>query len=109
MATKYEVGGTVAECEDRIAALLRIEVHTETNQGTYGASEACRKVGCGDPQFANREVYETVGGKRRETGPDEDDAPGRMRKIGYERLAELRAELTAWQAALKQARRRERD
>jgi hypothetical protein len=73
--------------------LARREVHVETNQGTYGANEACRKVGTGDPAFANREVYETVGGTRRETGPDANDAPGRMRKIGYDALRSLRAEL----------------
>lgn len=88
-----------------IDAISRVEVHLETNQGTYGAGEACRKVGTGDPHFANREVYETVGGKRRSTGPDADDAPGRMRLIGTEEMSRLRKRLADLRAALAEAYR----
>ena len=59
-----------------INSLLRVEHLVETNEGTYSAIEARRKVGVGDPEFATRKVYETVGGSRRSTGPDEDGAPG---------------------------------
>lgn len=83
-----------------IEAVQKIEHHVETNEGTYGAVEACRKVGSGDPAFANRQVYETVAGERRATGPDEEDAPGRMRQLNRDslaadrrRVADLRAEL----------------
>jgi hypothetical protein len=95
---------TKAEIQAEIANLEKIEVHVETNQGTYGASEACRKVGTGDPAFANREVYETVGGVRRETGPDEDEAPGRMRKIGHESLSRYRKQLATLKVELKRAK-----
>lgn len=53
----------------------------ETNQGTYGDVEACRKVGTGDPRHANRDVYQRVNGTRYSRGPDEADAPGRMRVL----------------------------
>lgn len=95
---------TKSEIGEEIANLLKIEVHIETNQGTYGPTEACRKVGTGDPAFANREVYETVGGVRRERGPDEADAPGRMRTINRDRLAEYRKQVAALRAELKNAR-----
>lgn len=95
---------TRQEIQSEIDALLKIEVHVQTNQGTYGATEACRKVGCGDPMFANREVYETVGRTRRETGPDADDAPGYMRPIGRELLNDLRKRLAALRAKLKSAK-----
>lgn len=81
------------EIYDEIEALERIEVHIATNQGTYGATEAGRKCGTGDPRFANREIYETVGGKRRETGPDAEDMPGRLRWINQEQMSRLRSEL----------------
>lgn len=84
---------TKIELQNEIDGLTACEVHMETNQGTYGASEACRKVGSGDPYFANREVYQTVGGQRREIGPDQNDAPGRMRSIGHEEMAEKKSRL----------------
>ncbi len=94
----------VAEIEQEIAELETVEIHVETNQGTYGAEEACRKIGTGDPRAANREVYETVGGQRRETGPDEDRAPGRMRKINRKALADKRAALKRLREELWKAR-----
>lgn len=106
--TKYEVGGTVEDCQDAIRNLERTELHVETNQGTYGAQEACRKVGSGDTRFANREVYETVGGVRRETGPSEDRAPGYMRRINADQMRDYRAQLAAWRRALSDARKRSR-
>lgn len=86
-----------------INALLRVEHMIETNDGTYGASEACRKVGSGDPAFATRRVYETVGGSRRSTGPDEADAPGYMRKINAEDMKADRKRLADLRAALRSA------
>ena len=91
---------TIMDLRREIAALEAVEVHVSTNQGTYGALEACRKIGSGDPRFANREVYETVGGARRETGPDEDCAPGRMRQINRQLLAGKRAELSQLRSRL---------
>lgn len=69
-----------------------------TNQGTYSAQEACRKIGTGDPRHADRDVFETVGGGSRVTGPAEgSDLPGYMRgvstdnlKADRKRLAEIR-------------------
>lgn len=95
---------TASEIRAEIKTVEAIEVHVETNQGTYGAGEACRKVGCGDPAFANREVYETVGGTRRETGPDEARAPGYMRQIGREELSDLRKRLAELRRELRSAR-----
>jgi hypothetical protein len=84
-----------------IEALRAVEHLLATNEGTYGSAEARRKVGCGDPQFADRRVYETVGGARRETGPAEDRAPGHMRHVGRQALAADRSRL----ALLEQQRR----
>jgi hypothetical protein len=84
-----------------IAALAAIEHCVETNSGTYGAAEARRAVGCGDPQFADRNIYETVGGARRETGPDAKDAPGRMRRLNRDALAADRRRLAALREELR--------
>src|SRR5690606_8333340 len=75
--------------------LANVEVLVSTNQGTYGLQEAARKVGAGDPRVADRNVYETVGGRVRTTGPDEADAPGRMRHVGRSELRDLREQLQA--------------
>ena len=85
---------TRKEIQAEIDALTGQEYLVATNQGTFGSSEAVRKVGTGDPMFANRDVYETVGGARRERGPDEADAPGRMRKLNRAALAEDRKRLS---------------
>lgn len=76
----------IAEIRVEVAELEATEIHVETNQGTYGS---------GDPAFCNREVYETVGGVRREKGPGEVDAPGRMRKINREQMKTLRGQVKA--------------
>lgn len=93
---------TIESLREEIRDLERVEHMIETNSGTFGAQEACRKVGTGDPMFATRNVYETVAGVRRETGPDADDAPGYMRSInraalsdGRKLLADLRRQLRA--------------
>lgn len=87
--------------QDEIDALTQIEVHVRTNQGTYGAVDACRLCGTGDPRFANREEYETVGGLKRTTGPDEQHAPGRMRDIGSATLAHYRHRVAALREKLR--------
>lgn len=84
-----------------IVDIERVEVHVETNQGTYSGADAVRKCGTGDPAYANREVYETVGGSVRTTGPSEDCAPGYMRDCGRSRLSALRRRVAALRAALR--------
>lgn len=84
--------------DDEIRTLEAVEVHVRTNQGTYGANECCRRVGTGDPAYGNREVYVTVGGRVRETGPGESRAPGYMRDIGSRHLSELREQLARLKA-----------
>ena len=97
----------ITSLDEQIAALEADEYMIETNQGTYGAAEARRKVGCGDPHFANRDVYETVGGTRRERGPDEADAPGRMRKFANN-VAELKGKRKTLNAMRKERRELQR-
>lgn len=93
---------TTASIQAEIDTLRSVEYLVGTNSGTFGATEACRKCGTGDPRFATRNIYETVGGSRRETGPDETDAPGYMRRINAESLSADRRRLTD---LLRQARR----
>lgn len=92
-----------AAIRKQINELLSIEICVETNDGTFSAAEACRCVGTGDPAFATRNVYETVGGKMRSTGPSEDSAPGRMRpsKIARESLADYRRQVSDLRAKIK--------
>lgn len=85
-----------------IEALRGVEYLIETNSGTFGAGEASRKMRTSDPAFATRNVYETVGGSRRVTGPDEDRAPGRMRAISRAALSADRKRLAD---LIRQARR----
>lgn len=101
--TTEERAAVIHGLAEEIKALTAVEVHTETNSGTYGAAEACRKVGTGEQRFADRNVYETVGGKRRETGPAEADAPGRMRKINAEAMKRLRRDLAGLRTKLEKA------
>jgi hypothetical protein len=82
--------------DQQIAALATRWVQVGTNQGTYGAIEACQAVGCGSPEFADCNIYEQVGtGERRAEGCDPDRAPGRIRRSNAElsdcqrQLAEL--------------------
>jgi hypothetical protein len=96
---------TQTNLEKQIRAAESAEVLMETNQGTYGTVEACRKVGCGSPEFADRNVYERVGdGARRATGPKAERAPGCMRSIGAEELRRKREELRGLKAQLAQLR-----
>jgi len=95
---------TKMEITKEIDALSAVEYMVATNSGTYGSGEACKKVGTGDPMFATRSVYETVGGAVRETGPDEDDAPGTMRRINANQLSSDRKRLTDLRAELRSAK-----
>lgn len=76
-----------------IEVLRRMEFVVETNSGTFGNAEACRKVGTADPGFATRLVYESVGGERRATGPSQDNAPGYTRYVNAAALASARKKL----------------
>lgn len=92
--------------EAEIATLSSVEYMVATNAGTYGPTEALRCVGCGDPEFATRKEYETVGGAKRATGPDLADVPGRMIR-GPKTAAKLSADrkrLADLQAAIRSAR-----
>ena len=51
----------------------------ETNAGTFGAGEACRAVGTGDPAFATYWIFMRPDGSRRIVGCDPRRAPGRAR------------------------------
>lgn len=95
---------TRSEIQAEIDTLSNVEHLVETNSGTFGATEACRKVGSGDPMFATRNVYETVGGSKRSTGPDEVDAPGRMRRINANTMSADRKRLANLQAELRRAK-----
>lgn len=79
---------TLREIKAEIASLQRKEYLVATNAGTYSSREAQRSVGSGDPAVSTRNVYETVEGLKRATGPADDAAPGQMRNLS-------RAELTA--------------
>jgi hypothetical protein len=83
-----------------IATLAETRFLTATNEGTFGADEACRKVGSGDPAFATRRVYLTPAGQEHVTGPDEGRAPGRMRRMDCSPLAAARARLAALRSDL---------
>ena len=83
-----------------IKRLESTEVMIATNQGTYGAVEACRAIGCGSPEFADCDVYETPLGVRRVRGCDMANAPGRMRWFNRE-LTAKKAELQRLVAELK--------
>lgn len=82
----------------QIKTLSEERVLVATNAGTFGATEAARKVGSGDPRHATRNVYEMVGGGIVAEGPEESDAPGRMRRIGDAALAAKRATLAKLQS-----------
>lgn len=93
---------TKTELESQARELAAMEVLVETNDGTYGAAEACRKVGCGDPAFAAYKVYVRVGdGRRRVVGCDPNKAPGYARHFRAS-LAEKQKALAALRAKIKQ-------
>lgn len=87
---------TIAACNEKIAGLiaqLKQEVAIETNEGTYGAEEACRKTGSGDPAHNNYTIFESLNGSRRVRGCDPDKAPGYPRKLSVKSAAERRKEI----------------
>lgn len=93
---------TKVELERQAKELAATWVLVGTNQGTYGAADACRAIGTGDPRHADCNIYEQVGtGERRVDGPDIDAAPGRIRRFNSElatkqaALAELRRQIRA--------------
>jgi hypothetical protein len=72
-----------------------------TNSGTFGAAEAHRAVGCGEPRFATVRIYEQVGtGVRRVEGPDPDMAPGYIRRFTGE-IAEKQRQLAEMRRAIR--------
>jgi hypothetical protein len=83
---------TRQDLEQEAAALAAVEVLIETNAGTFGAAECCRKRGCGDPVFGEYQIYESVAGDRHVVG-DPDDAPGYARRCGRQELGEKRRQL----------------
>lgn len=80
---------------DAITELARREHCVGHNEGTYGAAECQRKTGSGQPRAGLVEVYETVGGRRRRTGPD--NAPGVVRYCTPLALTEDRRRLKEMQ------------
>lgn len=93
---------TKTDLQKEIAALAAREIAVETNEGTYGASEACRAIGTGDPKFADYTIWERVGdGKRRVQGCDPQRAPGRARKLGLDDMAESRRRLADLRSQLR--------
>ncbi|NDD52982.1 hypothetical protein EBZ39_03740 [bacterium] len=66
-------------------------IEIQTNEGTYGGSEAVRKCGTADPRFANCHLFVSVDGTKKEyRGCDPDRAPGMMRAVNTDYLAEMR-------------------
>lgn len=88
-----------------IKSVAAEEIAVETNEGTFGATECCRKTGCGDPKFGNYTIYECVGTReRRVVGCDPDEAPGRARKLDRDDMAARRRHLSELQAQLRAAK-----
>ena len=87
------------EIREAIARMLDDEYVVETNEGTFGAAECCRKTGCGDPRYGNYTIYERLDGQRRVVGCEPKKAPGYARKFrdgiaaARKSLAGLRREL----------------
>ena len=75
----------------------------ESNEGTWGATEAVRKVGTADPAFANSRLYITLRGHKRREGCARRNAPGYWRhfsdaerKSDREQLRQLERELARY-------------
>ena len=102
MATTINITAIDAEAK----ALANERVMVATNQGTYGASEACRKVGTGDPHFANCDIYEVVGDAPLSDAQLEKqfNGVGRLR-IFREAISEKRKQLTDLRRQISKARR----
>jgi hypothetical protein len=95
----------IAELEQEIAELEPMWIDIGTNEGTYGSSECCRKVGCGDPRYGNVHVYVQVGsGCQKWEGPDPEDMPGRIR-WSRENLADAKKQLADAKKQLAKLRR----
>lgn len=95
---------TKSEMEKQAEALANEEVLVETNAGTFGAGEAQRAVGTGDPAFAEYRIYERVGGgEPRKVGAEPETAPGYARPIGRDALAAKRAQLSQLRKAIANA------
>lgn len=92
---------TNKEIETEIKSLQRKEYLIASNAGTYSPMEARRAVGSGDPAVATRNIYETVGGLKRSTGPRAEIAPGRMLSLSSRALGEDRKRVTDLQKMLK--------
>ncbi len=87
---------SVGELERQAKELSAMEVAVETNAGTFGAIECCRKTGSGDPRYGTYTIYLRVGdGARRTVGCDPASAPGYARKGGYDVFAAKQRELAA--------------
>lgn len=95
---------TKTEVQKEINALSGVEYLVETNEGTFGAQEAAKAVGTGDPAYTVRKVFVTVGGSTYSTGPTEEKAPGRIRKLNQTALAADRKRLANLQNELKTAK-----
>lgn len=101
---------TIEQLKQQIAELRR-PVLVETNEGTFGATEAHRACGSGDPMFATYRVWEKIDGTRYRTGLRSDfQAPGYARSIPHDtaaarrgRVARLEIELRAAEQAAKAA------
>lgn len=94
-----------AELERMAAELSATWVLVGTNQGTYDANEAHRRIGTGDPRHADVMIYEQVGkpGKTRHHGPSGDNIPGRIRHFNSE-LSAKQVELSKLREQIKAAR-----
>ncbi len=88
---------------EKLQDLYMTEVLIETNEGTFGAEEAMRKIGTGDPTFCTYRTYIRVGdGRQRTEGLDPAKAPGRARPLGWRQLRSLRSQLRALEAAMRE-------
>jgi hypothetical protein len=94
-----------AAMEAEAKALANEQVMVATNQGTYGQAEACRKIGTGDPQFANCDIYETVGDAPMTNADIEAkwNGVGRMR-IFRDTIIAKRARLTELRRQIRESR-----
>lgn len=77
-------GELIQKIDDALES-LREETIVETNEGTFGAAECCRVVGCGDPVFGNYRIVESTTEGRKLIGCDPEKAPGRPRKFNLSR------------------------
>lgn len=86
-----------------IRALEQQAFVIETNAGTYGATEAQRATGTGDPKANDYQVWETVTGKREFSGCHKSRAPGYARYFRPAGLVEARKQLADLKRQLAEA------